>query len=399
MIFETPQLVTEELEALERIEELRRLLKWRVAETRRWSGGLRRLAFARAVQRSNSIEGYHASVDDVLAAVNDEEVLDAHTETVMAIQGYGDALTYVLQLAEDGPDELRIDETLIKSLHFMMLKYDLNKRPGRWRMGDVFVHREPEDRIVYEGPDATLVPELMGEVVKSIESYEAPVLVRAAMAHLNLVMVHPFKDGNGRMGRCVQTLVLARERIVAPVFSSIEEYLGRHTEDYYNTLGNVGQESWHPHNDARPWMRFCMNAHFQCARRVAWLAEEAEELWGHCEEIVGRYGLPYRCVGPLSDAARGRRVKNWSYRDAVEASEGEEIDVQTASRDLRLLVKEGLLNAQGETRGRFYTATNELRAIRAETAKRKPDFDTIDLFDSGPGRQVRQRQLTLGLTV
>ena len=53
------------------------------------------------------------------------------------------------------------------------------------------------------------------------------------MAHLNLVMIHPFEDGNGRMSRALQSLVLARDHIVAPEFASIEEYLGRNTPAYY----------------------------------------------------------------------------------------------------------------------------------------------------------------------
>jgi len=53
---------------------------------------------------------------------------------------------------------------------------------------------------------------------------------------------------------------------VAPVFSSIEEYLGRNTQDYYNVLADVGQGSWNPENDARPWVRFCLTAHYRQAR-------------------------------------------------------------------------------------------------------------------------------------
>jgi Fic family protein len=80
-------------------------------------------------------------------------------------------------------------------------------------------------------------------------------LVRAAMAHLNLVMVHPFRDGNGRMARCLQTLVLAREGILAPEFSSVEEFLGRNTDEYYKVLGDVGAGK-HPERDASPWIRY-----------------------------------------------------------------------------------------------------------------------------------------------
>jgi Fic family protein len=386
MIFTPPTLGPAEEQAIERIEELRRNLRHRVAEPRRWYGGLRRLAFARAVQASNSIEGYNASVDDVIAAVEGEEAMDAATETYLALQGYRDAMTYVLEICDEG--DVDIDETLLKSLHFMMLKYDLSKRPGRWRLGDVYVRREVDDEIVYEGPEAERVPELIGAFVTSLREGDGPVLVRAAMAHLNLVMIHPFKDGNGRMARCLQTMVLARDRIVAPVFSSIEEQLGRETEPYYATLGQVGNGSWHPERDARPWVRFCLNAHFQQAQRVLRRIKETEELWGRCEDLALEFNLPTRVVGPLCDAARGLRLRNWSYRLAVKESEGDDIDISTASRDFRALVDRGFLMPRGETRGRYYLASDELKAVLADIRKGRPTRDRADLF-SPEAEQLR----------
>ena len=135
--------------------------------------------------------------------------------------------------------DLEINTTLLLSLHYMMMKYDLNKRPGRWRPGAIWVQHEPENVVVYEGPDVSLVPELMTELTGSLNDRDGPVLVRAAMAHLNLVMIHPFSDGNGRMGRCLQTLVLTHDKILAPVFCSIEEYLGTNTQRYYDVLASV----------------------------------------------------------------------------------------------------------------------------------------------------------------
>jgi Fic family protein len=67
------------------------------------------------------------------------------------------------------------------------------------------------------------------------------------------------------MARALQTLVLTRERIAAPVFSSIEEYLGRNTQAYYDILAEVGAGSWNPHRNARPWIRFCLTAHYRQA--------------------------------------------------------------------------------------------------------------------------------------
>src|SRR6478735_4629043 len=117
MIFRSPVLDEDERDVLSLLADQREQLRDRVAEPRRWSGTLRRMAFARAVQASNSIEGYNASLNDVVAAVDDEPTLDANTETQLALAGYRDAMTYVLQLARGGAT--KIDEGLIKSLHFM----------------------------------------------------------------------------------------------------------------------------------------------------------------------------------------------------------------------------------------------------------------------------------------
>ncbi len=278
MIFETPTLDDDERAVLTLLSEQRTDLRERVAEPRRWNGSLRRMAFARAVQGSNSIEGYNASLDDVVAAVEGEPTPDTEEETRLALAGYRDAMTYVLQVADD--ETLAIDEGLLKSLHFMMLRHDLSKRPGRWRPGATYIHHGATDEIVYEGPASDKVPGLIAELVQSLTEDESPVVVKAAMAHLNLAMIHPFSDGNGRMARCLQTLVLARDRVIAPVFSSIEEFLGRNTEAYYGVLEEVGAGGWHPQRDARPWLRFCLRAHYLQATTTMRRREEIRAALG-----------------------------------------------------------------------------------------------------------------------
>src|SRR5665811_2056909 len=135
VVYRTPVLEPIDVAVLRLIDELRDQLRHGVdLEPRRWFGTLRRIAFARAVQASNSIEGYDASLDDVVAAVDDEPTLTADEETRLALSGYRDAMTYVLQVAQD--QAATVDEGLIKSLHFMMLKHRLDKDPGRWRPGE-----------------------------------------------------------------------------------------------------------------------------------------------------------------------------------------------------------------------------------------------------------------------
>ena len=69
MIFQTPPMSFEEAAALQRIDELRRQLRFQVAQPRRWVGRVRRVLGARALQGSNSIEGYEVSVEDAMAAI------------------------------------------------------------------------------------------------------------------------------------------------------------------------------------------------------------------------------------------------------------------------------------------------------------------------------------------
>lgn len=378
-VFQAPSLSAEEAGVLDLIAKLRNDLHDRVAEPRRWNGSLRRMSFAKAVQGSNSIEGYDASLDDVVAAVDGEPTVGTDAETEDALIGYRDAMTYVLQIADD--PTMRIDEGLLKGLHFMMLKHDLGKNPGRWRPGAIYVRREATKEIVYEGPEPEQIPGLIQEMLAELEGDDCHVIVKAAMAHLNLVMIHPYSDGNGRMARCLQTLVLARERIVAPVFSSIEEFLGRNTQTYYDLLSDVGQGSWHPANDARPWVRFCLRAHFLQARTLLQRRKEIEAVWLACHELVEEHRLADRCTAALVDAAYGFRVRRGGYQSSVRLSGGEEVPDVTASRDLKAMVERGLLIPVGERRSRHYLPDRQLTEIREAIRAQRPPRDDLDPFE------------------
>ena len=388
MIFETPELRDDERDVLRLIADLRRRLQDRVAEPHRWAGTLRKMAFARAIQGSNSIEGYNASLDDVVAAVEGEPTLDANEETQLALAGYRDAMTYVLQIA--GDDALEVDEGLLKSLHFMMIKHDLRKNPGQWRPGSIYVQKEGGET-VYEGPPSDDVPALIAEMLQELRGNESPVPIKAAMAHLNLVLIHPFSDGNGRMARCLQTLVLARDRVLAPVFSSIEEFLGRNTQSYYDVLADVGAGSWHPDRDSRPWIRFCLRAHFLQIQTMQQRRSEIEELWNGCVALAEGHGLSERCAAALVDTAYGLRIRRGSYQAAGGEMTGEEISDQSASRDLKAMVDLGLLVAVGERRARYYLAGDDAERLREAIRAKRPPREKDDPF-----RIVRERrQLSL----
>jgi Fic family protein len=378
MLFETPELGGREIEIIFNINDLAEKLRLRLHEPHRWLGSLRRAQFARAVQGSNSIEGYDAPVDDAAAIELGEAPLDADEETRAAIKGYCDAMTYVLQLSSE-PD-FHYGEQLLKSLHFMMTCYDLKIRPGLWRSGSIYVRNDDSGEIVYEGADIDEVPKLIHELVGELNvEDDSPIIVRAAMAHLNLVMVHPFRDGNGRMARCLQTLVLARNGVLSPVFCSIEEYLGRNTQAYYDVLASVGQGSWNPSGDATEWVRFILTAHLRQARTLHRRIKESEQLWDDLERLIADKKLPYRTINPLYDASMRYRVRNGTYR-AVLAESDEEISEQVATRDLKHLTELGLLIPHGTARGRFYTATAELTGMRQSIIANRDPRDDSDPF-------------------
>jgi len=368
MIFLTPPLADAEVEVHRRIDELRTTLTYAVS-SRRWSGLLSRVLGAKAIRGSNTIEGYDVTVEDALAAVDGEEPLEASDETWAAVVGYRNAMTYVLQLSDDKHFGYSTD--LIRSLHYTMASYDLGRHPGRWRPGPIFVQSEGTGERVYEGPDIELVPGLMDELARQLNDQDAcPVMVRAAMAHLNLAMIHPFSHGNGRMARCLQSLVLAREGIMAPVFSSIEEYLGRNREAYYGVLADVGGGAWHPEHDATTWVRFCLTAHYRQAVTLLRRSRELQRIWDALEELVDHFRLPDRVVHALADTTQGFRITNSRYRTAAEITQN------LASRDLAHLCALGLLDPHGERRGRFYTAsavTTEIRQRTREARSPIPD--------------------------
>jgi Fic family protein len=377
-IFQIPNPTLEEEAALARIEDLRRELRHYVAEPKRWVGQIRRVLAAKAIQGSNSIEGFNVSVEDAIAAIEDDEPSEATLENFRANQGYRRAMSYVLQLAHD--EHFSYSSQVISSLHFMVTEHSLDASPGLWRSGPIWVRNDATGAVVYEPPDAEQIPALIDELVGQLSSdQDTHVLVRGAMAHLNLVMIHPFRDGNGRMARCLQTLVLARDRILEPQFSSIEEYLGRNTEGYYSILAQVGHGRWSPESDAHTWVRYCLEAHYIQATSVLRRVQESETLWSRLDQIRAKHRLPERTISALFDAAIGLRIRNSSYRSTLRGYD-EEISNQLATGDLRAMVQAGLLRQLGAKRGTYYVAADPLKKIISEVRGSRKEITTGSLF-------------------
>lgn len=353
MLCPTPALTPADQEVLGDVEEMRQALRHQIQNNpAKWTFGLRKFLTADAVAASNSIEGFRVStvdVQDLMDGERDVEVSDENRDETLAYQRM---MTYV-QTLHDVAD-FEYSKSLLNALHWMLQghRHAQRKPAGQWRPGPVYV-TDPGDASIaaYTAPPVAQIPGLMGELVEWLNADDgAHPLVRAAMAHLHLVSIHPWADGNGRMSRSLQTLLIAREGVLAPEFSSIEAWLGRpgNIWEYYKELQRRGA-TYRPDQDVSSWIRFNLTAYHQQAQTVRARMNRSAAVWELLLAHARPAGSDERVLSALHDVAVLGRVRRARYEQA------EGLTLQQAQRDLRDLVTAGLLKPVGRTRARFYT--------------------------------------------
>lgn len=363
MLYATPTLTPQLREQLDELDELRQSLGRQVGGAGLWLGTLRRLVQASSIESSTSIEGFHVPTDEAVAIVSGKETPNPDDENRMAVACYARAMEHVGVMAGD-PGFHWFDRVVL-DLHFDACYFQRDKSPGRWRTGPIGVTGS-NGRVIYLAPDADQVSSLMTEAIDWLEhgDPDAHVVVRAAMAHLHVVSVHPFRDGNGRISRIVQSLVLAREGLLAPEFASIEEYLGEHTPDYYRVLQDVQGGRYQPERDATAWIGFCIEAHLAQARRRLEQIQQAAARWTFLEQIVEDRGWPDRFVIALEQSLIGGT-------DRTRYSEEAGISAASATNDFRRLLDAGLITQLGRGRNTRYRASETLREQAAQAVDRR----------------------------
>jgi Fic family protein len=169
------------------------------------------------------------------------------------------------------------------------------------------------------------------------------------------------------MARALATSLLARSGIGEPEFSSVEEWLGHNTDDYYAVLAHTGHGHWEPRPDAHLWLTFSLRAHYMQAQTVAHQVEEAGRTWIELDQLTSAHSLPERTTDAMFEAILGYRVRRATYLKHAEVTE------QTATRDLAALASAGILEPRGTGRGRYYVAGQPLRQIQEDRrSRRKP---------------------------
>lgn len=373
MLYPTPKLTAEDVRVLGEIDAMRRDLRHALRDTpAKWTSGLRKFLTADAISASNSIEGFRVSTVDVADLMEGEHDVDVSEENRAETVAYQHMMTYI-QTLHDVPD-FAYSKGLLNALHWMLQghRHTMRKPAGQWRYGPVYVTDARDPSIAaYTAPDADLVPALMTELIDWLNAPDdTHALIRAAMAHLHLVSIHPWADGNGRMSRSLQTLLIGREGVLAPEFSSIEAWLGRpgNTWEYYRSLASRGAV-YQPDQDVSSWLRFNLVAYHEQAQAVRNRLARSGRVWQLLAEFADSRGLEDRVVSALLDVAMTGRVRRLRYEHA------EGLSLQQAQRDLRDLVSLGVLEPVGRTRARYYTeglgfseaALTEARTPRAIT--------------------------------
>lgn len=332
----------------------------------KWTDGLRRFLTADAVAGSNSIEGFQVSTADAADLMDGEQDVDVSVANREETLAYQRMMTYIQSLHES-PD-FTYSKGFLNALHWMLQGHHHTSRQpaGQWRRGPVYVTDARDASVAaYTAPAVEDVPDLMSELIDWLND-QAPdhPVTRAAMAHLHLISIHPWADGNGRMSRSLQTLLTARSGVLAPEFSSIEAWLGRpgNTWEYYKVLGARGA-TYLPDQDVHDWVRFNLVASHQQAQSVRHRMDRSARTLAALEGAAGKAGWDERLLTALHEVALSGRVRRSRYERA------ENLSRQQAQRDLRDLAERGVLSSVGRTRARFYEAGDSFPGNALELAR------------------------------
>lgn len=200
-------------------------------ETRNASPTLRRANRIRSIYSSLAIEQNSLSLDQVTAVISGKRIL-APPKDIREIQN-----AYEVYERMDQMDPFSVEDLLMA--HEIMTR-DLVGESGTFRSGDVGVV-DGEGNILHFGTLPAYVPQLVMELLDWTEHSDLPILIRSCVFHYEFELIHPFADGNGRMGRLWQTLLLCQWN---PLFAwlPVESIVHDRQADYYEAINQSNEE-------------------------------------------------------------------------------------------------------------------------------------------------------------
>lgn len=226
---------------------------------------------------SSRIEGTEASLSDVLQA-EAEEGLPQQDDSVAEVSRYLAATRRGLRLLE----QLPISQRLVRQIHETLMQgvRGEDRLPGEFRRSPVWVGSPTDspETAAYVPPLPEEIPDLFTDWERFVnETSRIPVLVRCALMHYQFETIHPFLDGNGRIGRLLIGLMLMQEKRLTTPLLYISGYLETRRRQYYDRLQAVREEG-----DIQSYIQFFCTA-------VSRSAEDAVERAGRLVELRERY--------------------------------------------------------------------------------------------------------------
>jgi Fic family protein len=303
---------------------------------------------------SSQIEGTRASLSDLYAYEAVQLSLFDRPSDVREVHNYVRALEYGLERLSTLPLSLR----LIRELHERLMEgvRGEHQTPGEFRRSQNWV-----------GPpgcmlnDATFVPPPVPEMKQSLDAFEKflhvdsplPPLIRLGLIHYQFEAIHPFLDGNGRVGRLLITLLLCAWDLLLQPLLYLSAYFEAHRQDYYDHLLAVSQRgAW------EAWLRFFL-------RGMAEQSHDAVLRAGRLQALREQYHKRFQ---RMRAAARLLQVVDLLFTrpilDISRVAEALDVSHQSASRYIGILEEEGVLREiTGQARNRVYRADAVLQAI------------------------------------
>lgn len=200
---------------------------------------------------SSQIEGTQSSLSDLMLFEN-EEAPGVPLEDVREVSNYVAALTYGLDRLRGGfPMSLR----LLREIHGVLLSHGRGseKEPGEFRRSQNWIGGTRPGNALFVPPPPEFVLECMGQLENFLheERPELPLLIRAGLAHVQFETIHPFLDGNGRLGRLLITFLLCAGGALQEPILYLSLFFKTHRQAYYDHLMNVRTKG-----DWEGWMEF-----------------------------------------------------------------------------------------------------------------------------------------------
>jgi len=294
-------------------------------------------------QTSSRIEGTQTGMDEAL--MPEEQIRPEKRDDWREVRNYIEAVnTAVVELKA-----LPLSNRLLKQTHAILMQgvRGETKQPGEFRSSQNWIGGSNLTDATFIPPHQDGVAELMGDLEKFWHNDEivVPHLIRVAISHYQFETIHPFLDGNGRIGRLLIPLYLVSHGLLAKPSLYLSDFFERNRASYYDALMRVRVS-----NDLTHWLRFFLNG-------VAQTASKGRDTFGKI--LLLRTEMEQVVLGMGKRAPLARQTLNLLYRNPIVSStdlqQALKITAPTANSLINLLIEKGVLQEiTGQQRGRVY---------------------------------------------